>query len=459
MPVSRWRSAIGLLRVDPLNAGVATTLIALMMPILLTSVLQSASSVAKLYWVGRLGRDAVAALAVSETIAFLLFPLLIGLSTGTSAIVSRAVGAGDKDGAAFVAAQSIVLAVVLGVISTVAGRHFSAFLLWLIGADAHVLHGGTAYLDVLLIGVIPLFVMFIAIAVLNATSHTAEAMLASVVVSIATLVSVPCLVFGRLFLPALGLVGAAWAAVVGDAIGALLCVWLISRHPEKLRFHSRQWWPDFREIRRILRIGGAGFGQLFLRLLAGAVMMRIVSSSGTATVAAYGIGARLDAVILTPSFAMGGAAATMVGINLGAHNVDRAYRSAWTATFMNLAIVVPLSIVVIVFAPSVAAMFNDDPLVVGMASSYLRIVWPMHVFTAVCITLGRAMQGAGDTISSMLVTIGGLWLLQMPLAKFLVSVLRVGHTGLWWSIAAASVVQGVLMVKFFSNGRWRSKDV
>lgn len=432
------------------------TIVVLALPILLTAALQSVSSMIKLYWVGQVGRSAIASVAVSETIAFLLFPLLIGLSTGTAAIMARAVGAADHDAAALTAVQSILLAAGLGALSTFLGRSFSTSLLALIGADAAVLRGGHGYLDILLLGIVPLFLMFIATAALNAAGHTAQPMFASVAVSVFTLVLAPCMMFGRALFPRLGLEGAAWATVLGDIGGAALALGMLFRCPD-FSFHSRQWRPDFHVISRILRIGTAGFGQLFLRMIAGAVMMRIVATGGTAVIIAYGIGLRLDAFVLTPSFALGGAAATVVGISLGARDPRRARSAAWSAALIDFAIILPIIALTIVFAPLIVGRFNQDPAVLKIASAYLHIVWPTHFFTAMAITFGRAMQGAGDTSSSMIVTIVGLWLLQIPLAAFLAA--RTAPQGLWWAIAAAAAVQGIAMVLTFERGQWRTKSV
>ncbi|HEV7428576.1 MAG TPA: MATE family efflux transporter [Thermoanaerobaculia bacterium] len=444
---------------DPHSGAVTRTVITLALPILVTAALQSASSLGKLYWVGRLGREALAAVAISETIAFMLFPLLIGLSTGTAAIVARHVGSGDHGAAALTAVQSLLLALFLGAGSTILGRIFSPALLSLMGAEPHVVRGGQAYLAILFLGAIPLYVMFIASAALNAAGHTVEPMIASLVMSSVILLLAPCLMFGKAFFPAMGLSGSAWATVLGNITGALLCVGMLLTHQDTFRFRGHQWRPDFRIIGRVIRIGAAGFGQLFLRILAGAAMMRVVAAGGTSAVVAYGIGLRLDSLILTPSFALGGAAATMVGISLGAGNPRRARAAAWSAALSDIAIIVPVTVLTIVFAPLVIAQFNGDASVVRMASSYLRIVWPTHVFTAICIVLGRAAQGAGDTSSSMVVTIIGLWLFQIPVAWFISTFMHPAYYGLWWTVAAAAILQGVLMTIWFEGGRWKRKTL
>jgi putative MATE family efflux protein len=446
-------------RVDLATTNVSKAVLALALPMFMAAILQTAASIVKLYWVGQLGRDALASVAVCESIAFLLFPLLIGLSTGTTAIVARAIGAGDSESAALTAAQSILLATVLGVASAFAGRSFSTLLVSLIGRDPDVIRQGSHYLDVLLLGVVPLFVMCIVASVLQAMGHTAEPMFATVGTVAATFVLVPLLIFGTGPFPALGLTGAAWATVVVDTAGAILCLALLFHHRDELRFHRRHWRPHLPILRRVVRIGIPGFGQLLLRMVAGATMMRIAASCGTVAVAAYGVGLRFDTLLLTPVFAIGDAAATMSGISLGGRDPERARSAAWRASAISLAAVLPAVAVMLVFAPRIVTVFSRDAAVVSIASHYLRTVWPFHLFTALSVPLGRAMQGAGDTVSSIFVAVVGLWCLQIPLAKFLVDVWNPPYQGLWWAIAAAAAVQGVILTAVFERGKWKTKAV
>lgn len=441
------------------SAGILKSLAALALPMLVTAALQSATGLIKLYWVGRFGRDALASVATSETIALLLLPLLIGLSTGTSAIVARAAGRGDGNAAGLTAIQSVLLAVVLGSMSAFIGRFFSRSLLAILGADPAVVRAGHGYLDVLLLGVMPLFVVFIVSAALNATGHAVESMVASGIVSVVTIVSTPCLMFGIALFPSLGLAGAAWASVLADLTGAAVCLWMLFRHRDSFTFHLSHWWPDPEVMRRVMRIGAAGFGQLLLRIAAGATMMRVVASGGTSAIVAYGIGLRLDAAVLTPSFALGGAAATLVGISLGARDPIRAREAAWSAAMANLALILPIIVLAVVFAPPLAGRFTRDMPAIAMAAAYLRIIWPTHLFTAASITFGRAMQGAGDTISSMFITIAGLWVLQIPMALLLAALPRPAYQGFWWAIAIGAVAQGIMMTAWFETGRWKTKAV
>jgi Na+-driven multidrug efflux pump len=183
-------------------------------------------------------------------------------------------------------------------------------------------------------------------------------------------------------------------------------------------------------------------------------MMAIVASCGTAAVAAYGIGLRLHMIIMMPAFAIGGAVATMVGQNLGAGRPQRARRAAWLGTGVDAAFMAVAALVLALAAPTIIRVFNADPEVVSIGSRYLRIVSPFYVFSALGIVLGRALNGAGDTIGPMVITIVCLWGLQAPLALWFAHLWQPATQGIWWAMSATMTLQALLTAAWFETGRW-----
>ncbi|MBM4149358.1 MAG: hypothetical protein FJ224_09975 [Lentisphaerae bacterium] len=189
------------------------------------------------------------------------------------------------------------------------------------------------------------------------------------------------------------------------------------------------------------------------------VLMRIVAGCGTAAVAAYGIGLRFQALILMPAFALGNSAATMVGQNLGAGRPDRAARAAWTATAADGLIMAAGAALLSGFAPFLIGVFDPTAEVVAVGVSFLRITSWFYVFVAFAIVLGRALQGAGDTLSQMAFTFIALWGVQVPLAVFLSARMDPPTDGIWWAVAAAVTLHGLLVTAWFQTGRWKRKKV
>ena len=189
------------------------------------------------------------------------------------------------------------------------------------------------------------------------------------------------------------------------------------------------------------------------------VVFRIVAGSGTAAMAAYGIGVRFHMMTLMPAFALGGAAATMVGQNLGAGTPDRAHTVSWLATGVDLAIMAGSALILCLGAPWLIAVFDPSPDVVRIGSTYLRVVSPFYVFAGLGVVLGRALNGAGDTMSTMVITILTLWGLQVPLAVSFSRSFHPATLGIWWAVAIAITVNGLLTAGWFQTGRWKTRRV
>ncbi|MCA1810043.1 MAG: MATE family efflux transporter [Lentisphaerae bacterium] len=302
---------------------------------------------------------------------------------------------------------------------------------------------------------VSVFVLFVANAALQGAGNTRTPMLIMAAANILNIALDPLLIFGWGPLPPLGVAGAAVATVTAQSLAAAMALHVLCREGAELHIRRESWRPDWPLIRRIVRIGIPGSGQMLSRSLMGAVIMRIVAASGTAAVAAYGAGMRFHMIILMPAFALGGAAATLVGQNLGAGKPDRARRCAWLAAAIDVVFMVLSAVVMMFFAPDIMRFFNSEPDVVRIGAEYLRVVSPFYVFAAVGIVISRATQGAGDTLVPMFITILSLWGLQVPLALWLTRVWQPPTLGIWTAMAIAFIVQGLLAALWFETGRWR----
>ncbi len=428
-------------------------------PMLVGAVLQNMQSLIDLFWVGGLGSKAVAAVAMSATIIMVLFPMLMGLSTGTIALVARAVGAGNEEEASTAASQSLILAFVLGIFFGVIGWLFSDDFFHMLGAAPEIIPDGSAYLKISLLGGFTVFILFIANAALQGAGDTMTPMWVMAVSNVLNIILAPLFIFGIGPLPRMNVEGAAVATVLSQAVAAGLAVHIMLSGKARLHIRPHHWKPDPQLLWRILRIGLPGSGQMFSRSLMSAVMMWIVAGCGTAAVAAYGVGLRFHMIILMPAFALGGAAATMVGQNLGAGKPERARHAAWVSTWIGMGFMVITGAIMVLFAPGLIRVFNREPDVVRIGAQYLQVVSPFYIFAALGIVLGRALNGAGDSMSPMIITILSLWGLQVPLAVFLSRIWQPPTHGIWWAIATAFVVQGLLVAGWFETGRWKHRKV
>ena len=439
----------------PLHRG----LLRLAGPMFASALLQNTQSLIDLFWVGRLGPDAVAALALSGTVLFLMWPLVMGLAIGTVALVSRHTGAGRPAAAAAAAGQSLGLSIgvgaVVGIVGILAMRH----LLLLIGAEPAVAALAGRYLVISFAGFFTVFLLAVSTSAMQGAGNAMLPMAGMVLANVINLVLDPILIFGLPGCPAFGVSGAAWATVLSQAAACAVVTGSLFRGIPRLKVAWADLQPRFHLAWAIFRIGIFSAGQMLARSLMAFALFRIVASCGTASVAGYGIGMRFHQMILLPCFVLGNAAAALVGQNLGASRPDRATHAGWLASVIGMGLNLVAATVMMLLAGPMTAFFSSDPAVVAVGTSYLRLVSPFYIFAALGIILGRSMNGAGDTVPTMLITIATLWGVQVPLAHHLAGVFDPATTGVWWSIAISNTLNGLVTAAWFWFGRWKTRKI
>ena len=431
----------------------------LAMPMFVGAILQNVQNLIDLFWVGSLGSTAVASVAMAGTIMMVLFPMLMGIAMGTVALVARCIGAGRREEASAVAGQSLMLALIFGGLAAIAGWYVSDPLFHLLRAAPDVVTNGGMFLRISLLGSVTVFVLFIGNAALQGAGDTVTPMLIMAVSNVLNILLEPIFIFGFGPMPGLGVKGAALATILAQAAAASVSVYVLFSGRARLHMHWKYWKPNLNLSWRILRVGIPGSGQMLSRSLMGAVLMGIVAGCGTAAVAAYGIGLRFHMIILMPAFALGGAGATMVGQNLGAGHPDRANHAAWMAAGLGVIFMAVSAAIIMGVAPGLIRVFNKEPEVIQIGARYLRTVSPFYIFAALAIALGRALNGAGDSLAPMICTVLALWGLQVPLAMLLSRLWQPPTQGIWWAIVIAMTVHGLLVAGWFATGRWRHQRV
>ncbi|MFA4858792.1 MAG: MATE family efflux transporter [Candidatus Margulisiibacteriota bacterium] len=442
---------------DLTSGSVAKNIWILAIPLVLGDFLQTCSNLIDMFWVGKLGPDALAAVAMSGSILMVVATFLMGIATGTTALVARYVGAKNDREAARFAAQSIVMGLAASFVLAIFGFLFSHQLLIFMGAKDTVLIYGTDYLRIIFLGSLTMFFFFIFFAILRGAGDavTPAVVLMFCVVIGATLE--PFLVFGIGPFPRLGVAGAALAEICAQMVGVIIGTEILLRGRSHLHLHLHDFKINFAYMWRIIRIGFPTSLQMGLRSLMGVVMMLIVASFGTGAIAGYGVVLRLSMILMLPGFSLANSAATLVGQNLGAGEPERAEKSAWLTASYYAVFMAVVGILGFVFGPQVIHFFNSDPQVVAVGTAFIRITIFSYLFVPYGIVLGRSMAGAGDAVSPLIITFIGLWLVQIPLALILAR--SIGLNGVWLSFLIANSINGVITMGWFKVGRWKHKIV
>ena len=442
---------------DLTEGGILRNIWHISLPIVVGNMLQNTFNIVDMIFVGKLGPAAIAAVGMSGVIMGTLYVAIFGIYMGTTAMVARFIGAKEKTKAENVAMQSVILGLFCYVFILIAGYTLAGPMLKGLGASEEVLTHGVGYIRVMFIGSIMMILSFILGSALRAAG---DALTPMVILAISTVLNIcldPLLIFGLWGLPELGVAGSAVATVIARAIGVFILLWLFLNDKAIIRLRIANAKIDLPLMGRIMRIGVFASIQGILRNVSGLILTRIVATYGTFAVAAYVIGMRLQFIVLMPGFGLATAVATLVGQNLGAKKPERAARTAWITVGIGAGIMAFMGLIYIIFARDIISIFNDHPEVLKTGVVYLRILASTFGIIAFGIILGRALNGAGDTVSPMIITAIGLLGFRIGLSLILTQSL--GLMGIWIGIASSSVIQGLMVTAWFSMGRWKLKKV
>ena len=442
---------------DLTEGGILRNIWHISLPIVVGNMLQNTFNIVDMIFVGKLGPAAIAAVGMSGVIMGTLYVAIFGIYMGTTAMVARFIGAKEKTKAENVAMQSVILGLFCYVFILIAGYTLAGPMLKCLGASEEVLTHGVGYIRVMFIGSIMMILSFILGSALRAAG---DALTPMVILAISTVLNIcldPLLIFGLWGLPELGVAGSAVATVIARAIGVFILLWLFLNDKAIIRLRIANAKIDLPLMGRIMRIGVFASIQGILRNVSGLILTRIVATYGTFAVAAYVIGMRLQFIVLMPGFGLATAVATLVGQNLGAKKPERAARTAWITVGIGAGIMAFMGLIYIIFARDIISIFNDHPEVLKTGVVYLRILASTFGIIAFGIILGRALNGAGDTVSPMIITAIGLLGFRIGLSLILTQSL--GLMGIWIGIASSSVIQGLMVTAWFSTGRWKLKKV
>jgi putative MATE family efflux protein len=441
-------------KLDLTEGNTAKNIWILASPLMLGNILQTAFNVVDMIWVGRLGPDAIASVAMSGVLLLVIITLIIGICTGTQTLVAKSIGAGKKSDAENVAMQSLIIGTVLAAILAAAGLTFARPVLQALGARGIILQQGTDYLTVILSGSLMMVYLFLVNAIFRASGDAFTPMLIIVGATVLNIILDPLMIFGIGF-PRMGVSGAALATVFSRGLASLVGLYILFQGHSRVRVHFAKLRADLGTMLKIIRLGVPASIQMALRSVTGVILMGIVGRYGSYAIVAYGIGLRIFSVVLMPGFALANSAATLVGHNLGAKKSLRAQTCAWQAAGFNTLLMGVAGVLFFLFSSRLISVFNTHPDIVSLGSQYLKITSFGYIFVAQGLVLGRSLMGAGDTVSPMLISLFSLLVIQVPLAVMLPRHLHIGISGVWWAILVSTVLQGMLTRFWFNLGRWK----
>jgi putative MATE family efflux protein len=459
---SLWRAIIEAIRgthQDFTEGSISRAVFLLATPMVLEMSMESLFSIVDVFWVTRIGADAVATVGLTESMLTLVFAVAMGVSMSTTAMVARRIGEKDHRGASVAAAQAILLGTVLAVLMGIPGYWLAPELLRWMGAPSGLIETGQTYTALVLGGSISVMLLFLNNAIFRGAGDAAIAMRVLWFANAINMILDPLLIFGWGPIPALGIKGAAIATVIGRATGVVYQLYLLfnGRHRVALQLSNLR--PDWPVLWSLVRVSTTGVMQFAIAHTSWILLVRIISGFGSLAVAGYTIGIRIFAFAVLPSWGLSGAAATMVGQNLGAGKPDRAERAVWLTGFYNMLFLAAVALVFIAAPEPIVHLFTSDAAVAAFAVDCLRIVAYGNIAYAYGMVMVQAFNGAGDTVTPTIINIFGFWLFEVPLAWVLAYWAGMGVAGVFASIPIAEAAITLLGMAMFWRGKWKQRRI
>jgi putative MATE family efflux protein len=441
---------------DWTQGSILRNLLSISWPVMVNNTINVLGPTVDLIWIGRLGSNDIAAMGVASMIVMLVNGLMMGLFTGLRSMVSRAIGAKDKEGAIHVARQAFVISLALGIVLAAMGIFLDEWMLSLLGVDPEIVSLGSGYMRIQFIGMVAMSMRFLTDGLMQASGDTMTPMKLAIVFRVVHIALSPLLIFGWWIFPRMGLNGAAITSVISQSVGTGLGFWILMSGRSRLKLTFSGFRFDFKIIWRLITIGIPSsimgmqmqFGQL--------VLTRAVVPFGTIGVAAHSLCQRIDMSLSMPLLGLGVGAGVLVGQNLGARQPQRAEKSAWIATGISEAVLVIIAIIILIKPDLIIRIFSSDAELMSVADSYIRIAAMGYAVSSFTLVLQSCISSAGDTMPPMLISLVSVWVVQVPLAIVL-SRTDMGVFGVRWAIAAGSLLSAIAYIVYFRMGRWKLK--
>lgn len=438
-----------------ISGSISSSIILLSIPMILEMLMESLFSVVDIFFVTRLGFEAVATVGLTESLMTLVYSLSIGIGMAATALIARRIGAGKTKKAADMVFQVLLVSVILSLLIGFLGYMYSEPVLRLLGATPEVIQMGLGYTKIIFAGNVAVTLLFVINGVFRGAGNANIAMHSLWFANIMNLVLDPILIFGLGPIPAMGLEGAAWATVIGRGLGVVYQLVFLFKGKAVLKITTDNFVFKFKTLKKIVVLSFGATGQFLIESISWIVLIAIIANFGSAMVAGYTIAYRILMFILLPGWGMANAAATLVGQNLGANKPERAEASVWKTVKYNMIIMGIISVIFLLTADLIVELFTSDINVIIHGTEALKMFCLGFVFFACGMVVSQSFNGAGDTKTPAYINILTFWVIQIPLAWFLAIPMNLQATGVYLSIAISYGIHALLTVLVFRKGKWK----
>ncbi len=412
--------------------------------------MESVFAVVDIFFVSKLGANAIATVGLTESVVTIVYSVGIGLSTAATAFVARRIGEKNPEEAAHDGAQTLIIALVATVVLSIVGMYFAGDILSLMGASSDVVRDGAIFTRIMLGGSLAIIMLFLINGIFRGAGDAAMAMKSLWIGSLTNIILCPILI--HFF----GLKGAAIATVIGRSSGVVYQCYHLFKGIGVIKIHPRHFRLDLGITKSIVKIATPATMQFLIASGSWIVLARLVAETGgTSASAGYQIAIRNVMFFILPAWGLSNAAATLIGQNLGAKQIKRAEQSVYMTVKYNAIFMSFVMLLFLFFANPIIRIFTQDEFVIEYGAQALRIIGSGFIFYGIGMVMTQALNGAGDTKTPTIINFVSFWMVQVPFAYFLAIGLDMKATGAFIAIPFGESLIALIAWYYFRKGKWK----
>lgn len=447
---------------DYTAGSIKKAVILLAIPMVLEMMMESVFALVDLYFVGHLEHSsfAIQTVGLTESVLTIIYSLAIGMSMAATAVVARRIGEKDPVAAAKAGMQSIIIAFAVNSVMSIFGVIYAKDILMLMGASANAAEHGYRFTQIMIGSSLCIMLLFLINGIFRGAGNAAIAMKSLWLANICNIILCPILINGFGPIPAFGLTGAALATTLGRSIGVLYQVYHLFSGNNVLKIKIAYFAPDFKQIKALVKIAAPGILQFVIASCSWIFLAQLVATTGgDHGSAGYQTALRIMMFFILPAWGLSNAAATLVGQNLGAKQIERAEKSVFTTAKYNVIFMATIMVITLCFGKYIISFFTNDEMVRAVAVEALQIMSVGFIFYGIGMVLINTFNGAGDTWTPTGINFFGFWLFQIPLAYVLAKHFNMGPTGVFIAIPVAETAITLAGIFFYKRGKWKRIQV
>lgn len=444
---------------DYTTISIRRAIFMLSIPMILEMCMESVFALVDIFFVGKLGQEAISTVGLTESMLALVYAVAIGLSMAATAMVARRVGEKNIEEATKAGAQAILLSFGISLVISIMGVIFAPQILALMGANQSIIDVGTPYMRIVFGGNVVVMFLFLINGVFRGAGDASMAMHSLWVANAFNIILCPLLINGFGVIPAFGLTGAAMATTIGRGLGVAYQLYHLFTGKSILKLKIAHFTPDFVVLKALFDIAWTGTLQFLIGSASWIFMARIVAQFGSTAIAGYTVAIRIIMFFILPAWGMSNAAATLVGQNLGAKEPERAERAVWQTAKYSAIFMLFVSLLFFFGGSFIVGFLNKDVAVEAIAVRALQIMSLGYVFYGVGMVVTSSFNGAGDTKTPTWINLFCFWCMQIPLGYVLATQLGFQENGVFWAILISESAITVLGVLLFKRGKWKTIQV